>query len=183
MKRTAHILLIGLVFVAASTVMRAQDQPTQAPEVPSNPLKIGLVVSEFDGKQKVSSLPYEFVVSFRDSVTSRNATGRFGARIPIAIESKDEKFTYLDLGTNYDCSAHLQKDGRYEISISLERSALAEADGSLSKPQTNTFPRVRQFKTYFAVVLRDGESVLASSGTDPLTGHTWQVDVNLKVLK
>jgi hypothetical protein len=179
MKSTLRIVVTGLVLLTAVSVARGQDQPAQTPEPPSNSLTIGLVVSEFDGKQKISSLPYEFVVSTK----TRDSSGRFGARIPIEIGGKDEKITYLDLGTNYDCTAHLLKDGRYELSISLERSTLAEADGSLSKPQTNTVPRMHQFRTGFAVALRDGESVLASSGTDPLTGHTWQVDVNLKVLK
>jgi hypothetical protein len=179
MKSALRIVVMGLVLLTASSITPAQDQPVQTPEQPSNSLTIGLVVSEFDGKQKVSSLPYEFVVS----INNRPSYGRFGARIPIEIGGKDEKVTYLDLGTNYDCSARLRKDGRYELSINLERSTLAEADGSLSKPQTNTVPRIHQFKTAFAVALRDGESVLGSSGADPLTGHTWQVDVNLKVLQ
>jgi hypothetical protein len=179
MKSTLRIVMMGLVLLTAVSVARAQDQPVQTPEPPSNSLTVGLVVSEFDGKQKVSNLPYEFVVSIKN----RSSYGRFGVRIPIEIGGKDEKVTYLDLGTNYDCTASVRKDGSYELSISLERSTLAEADGSLSKPQTTTVPRIHQFKTAFAVALRDGESVLASSGTDPLTGHTWQVDVNLKVLK
>jgi hypothetical protein len=179
MKLTLRIFVMAVVLLTAGCVVRAQDQPVQAPEPPSYSLRIGLVVTEFDGKQKISSLPYEFVVA----PNTRDSSGRFGARIPIEIGGKDERITYLDLGTNYDCTIRRLKDGRYEISISLERSTLAEADGSLSKPQTNVVPRVHQFRTGFAVALRDGESVLGSSGADPLTGHTWQVDVSMKVLK
>ena len=65
--------------------------------------------AEFDGDKKVSSLPYTFTVNADERRVRPNSQVRNGVRVPVST-GKDQ-YTYLDVGTNIDCSALQQDDG------------------------------------------------------------------------
>src|SRR6267142_4553019 len=44
---------------------------------------------------------------------------------PLPLATGKDQFTYLDIGTNIDCSATLQDDGRFKLQMALERSSIA----------------------------------------------------------
>ena len=153
----------------------AAKQEEHAP--PVTPLRVQVVFSEFDGEKKISSLPYTFTVNADERRARPGSQIRSGARIPIAT-GKDQ-FTYIDVGTNLDCSASLQEDGRYKLQMLLERSSIsAEAPSG-----GGSNPVVRQFRTDINPVLRDGQTVESIVSSDPLNGHVYHVNVTMNVVK
>ena len=178
-----HLLMsIGLVAVLAAAAA-GQDAPKNSagpkpdehtPAV--TPLRVQVVFTEFDGEKKVASLPYSFTVNADERRARPGSQIRNGVRIPIST-GKDQ-LTYIDVGTNIDCSATLQEDGRYKLMMTVERSSAAVSNA----PETST-PMVRQFKAEMNPVLRDGQTVESIVSTDPLNGHVYHVGVTLNVVK
>ncbi len=182
MKKSVLVFCVGLAVLCSSAV-RAQDVAKQQSmpkkddiAVAVTPLRVQVVFTEFDGDKKISSLPYTFTVNADERRTRPSSQVRNGARIPVAIDK--EKMTYMDIGTNIDCSAMLQDDGRYKLTMNVERSAISP-DSSAS----GGAPIVRQFRAETNPVLKDGQTVETIVTTDPLTGHVYHVSVTLTVLK
>jgi hypothetical protein len=140
------------------------------------PLRVQVVFTEFDGEKKVSNLPYTFSVNADERRTRPNSQVRNGVRIPISTDK--DKFQYIDIGTNIDCSAMLQDDGRFKLTMNMERSAISSESTS-----ANNAPIVRQFRAEINPVLKDGQTVEGIVATDPLNGHVYHVSVTLTVLK
>lgn len=176
MKTNALLLLVCL---ACSTVLAAQENQKPKPDdrTPAViPLRVQVVFTEYDGEKKVTSLPYTFTVNADERRARPGSQIRTGARIPVATGK--EQFTYLDVGTNVDCSATLQDDGRYKLQMALERSSVspdAQAAGSN--------PILRTFRVDLNPVLKDGQSVESIVSTDPMNGHVYHVSVTLNVIK
>ena len=176
-------LAMGLALLAFATFTAAQESPKNtggpkpddhAPAV--TPLRVQIVFTEYDGEKKVSSLPYSFTVNADERRARPASLIRNGTRIPIST-GKDQ-FTYLDIGTNIDCSATLQEDGRYKLQMALERSSILPDTSSGS-----TNPLVRTFRADMNPVLKDGQSMESIVSTDPLNGHVYRVSVTLNVAK
>jgi hypothetical protein len=178
------LFLIFLLFAACLTALRAQDNPKSTGTPKSDdrtgavtPLRIQVLFTEYDGDKKVSSLPYSFTVNADERRARPGSQVRNGARIPVAT-GKDQ-FTYLDIGTNIDCSATLQDDGRFKLMMIVERSSV-----SPDAPSTNSMvPVVRQFKAEMNPVLKDGQTIESIVATDPLNGHVFHVNVTLNLAK
>jgi hypothetical protein len=167
------------------TAVRAQDAAQNQSNAKKNettqavtPLRIQVVFTEMEGDKKVSSLPYTFSVNADERRTRPSSQVRNGTRIPVAIDK--DKITYLDIGTNIDCSALLQDDGRYKLTMNMERSSIATQDSNAS---AFTAPIVRQFRAEINPVLKDGQTIESIVATDPLNGHVYHVSVTLTVLK
>jgi hypothetical protein len=177
--------LAGLVFVLiGSTAVRAQDtSQSQANAKKSDvtqavtALRIQVIFTELDGDKKVSSLPYSFSVNADERRTRPSSQVRNGARIPVVIDK--DKITYMDIGTNIDCSAIFQDDGRYKLTMNVERSSISQ-DSSAS---ASSAPIVRQFRAEINPILKDGQTIESIVATDPLNGHVYHVSVTLTVLK
>jgi len=170
-------LILSLVASSAQEPSRTAGAPKQEEHTPSvTPLRVQIVFSEFDGDKKISSLPYTFTVNADERRASPSSKIRNGARIPLAT-GKDQ-FTYLDIGTNIDCSATLQDDGRFKLQMILERSSISP-DSSSQTPN----PVVRNLRVDLNPVLKDGQSVESVASTDPLSGHVYRVSVTVNVLK
>ena len=174
-----HALLLSTLLAAAAFSAMAQESPKPKPDdrTPSvTPLRVQVVFSEFDGEKKVSNLPYSFTVNADERRARPGSQIRSGVRIPVSTSK--ESFTYLDVGTNVDCSATLQEDGRYKLQLTVERSSIPEG-----QPMNTTQPVLRTFRTEMNPVLKDGQTVEAIVSTDPLNGHTYHVNVTLNVVK
>lgn len=183
---------------------KAQDKP--AAETPGPvaivPAKIQIVLTEYDGTKKISSMPYSIPLVLQG--TALTSSLRTGVRVPVnSIISKtgEASFQYVDVGTNIDVSDigyrmnHvLPTPGRFSVEIKIDRSSLyvpfKDKDGTvLGKEWTSgerpplDEPMIRQFRGDMTLLLRDGQESEATVATDPLTGRVLKVDVVLTVLK
>jgi hypothetical protein len=176
MKQNALLMMLVLAFSAVATAQEtAKPKPDEhTPAV--IPLRVQVVFSEYDGEKKVANLPYTFTVNADERRAKPGSQIRTGARIPVTT-GKDQ-FTYLDVGTNVDCSATLQDDGRYKLQMALERSSV-----SPDAQSAGSNPVLRTFRVDLNPVLKDGQSVESIASTDPMNGHVYHVSVTLNVIK
>jgi hypothetical protein len=166
----------------------AQDKPkTEERAKITTPVKVQIVFTEFDGDKKISSMPYAFTVLSDEKVGGNYSTSlRTGVRVPIELENKDQKTTYLDIGTNIDCGIRTEEDGRFHLYMIFDRSALypnKSSEGERLVASPGGQPLIRQFRTSENLILRDGQSSENLLSTDPLTGHTLRVTVTINVQK
>jgi hypothetical protein len=183
----AGLLVLGLAMACG---LAAQEKP-KPPREPEHvvPLKVQVVVSEFDGEKKVSSLPYTFFVN-ADVVVDR-ASMRMGLRVPVVVQANNQ-IQYMDVGTNIDCGAWSTEDGRFKLSMTVERSSMY-ATNAEKKPldwspgdaplTVSTQPIVRQFRISSAVVVRENQTTQATLATDPLSGRVLKIDVTVNLVK
>ena len=182
MKKLQSLLLFILMLsfataLSAQDSAKAQSSPKKDDLAPSvTPLRVQVVFTEFDGDKKISSLPYTLAVNADERRANPTAQVRSGVRIP--IQTDKDKLTYLDVGTNIDCSAVLQDDGRFKLQMAVERSAI-----SSDSPGSSSNPIVRTFRANMNPVLKDGQTTESIVSTDPLSGHVYHVSVTLNVVK
>lgn len=177
MKKWLYLCLIGAFSLALP--LRAQD--TKLPV----PVKVQLVFTEYDGDKKVSSMPYVLAVLANERGVDGTSL-RVGVRVPIETDGKDQKTTYLDVGSNIDCRMKIEAEGRFGVYLTMDRSALypnksAEGERLVSEP--NGLPLVHQFRTNVNLLLKDGQTAEGMLSTDPLNGHTMRVSVTITVQK
>ncbi len=187
------ILLLSLCGAVPQSIAqeKQQEKPkTEERAKPPIPVKIQVVLTENDGDKKISSLPYSFVAIVDDKLGGPYSTStslRTGVRVPIEIEGKDQKMQYLDVGSNIDCGVHIEDDGRYNVYLTFERSALyPNADSGAARPEvvpTAGHPIVRQFRSSERIILKDGQTSESVLSTDPLNGHVLRLSITLNVLK
>ena len=94
---------------------------------------------------------------------------------------------YLDVGTNIDCGATTDEDGRYKIALIVERSYIAPAPGTNSEKAgegsqeaalpSQPNPIIRSFRADFTLLMRDGQTIDDTMATDPLNGHVFRISV------
>jgi hypothetical protein len=169
----------------------AQDKPKAEEHAKAiTPLKVQVVLAEYEGEKKVGSLPYAIHFTSRED-RSRGGAIRMGVRIPVSVGSSEKgpQVQYVDVGTNIDCSAQLTEGNRYRVEVSVERSSIYTAGSSTAmdwKPGDQTLssqPIMRQVRAVSDMIMRDGQTIESTLGTDPLTGHVWKAEVTLTVLK
>jgi hypothetical protein len=178
------------VFLCATTATRGQDKPAETKQS-ATAFTIRVVLTEYDGEKKVSSLPYTLTALIGGA--RRLTSMRSGVRVPISTESKDSKYQYEDIGTNLDVTDFEQmQDGRYEVAMTVARSSVylsskdAQNQGIEWTPgseRPSTLPLVRETRLLFAVLLRDGQSAEGAEVTDPLTGRVLKTQVSLAAAK
>jgi hypothetical protein len=187
MKKFSYLLLLGVLCLPIAQ-MGAQEKPKteERVKVPT-PIKVQVVYTEYDGDKKISSMPYSFTVISDERVGGRYTTSlRTGMRVPIETDGKDQKTTYLDIGSNIDCGIETGDDGRFRVYLTFERSALypnksGEGEKLVTNPGGN--PLVRTFRGSQNLILRDGQSSENLLSTDPLNGHSLRVSVTINVQK
>jgi hypothetical protein len=176
MRQNALLVIFVLAFSAVATAQEAAKPKPDEHTPAVIPLRVQVVFSEYDGEKKVANLPYTFTVNADERRAKPGSQIRTGARIPVTT-GKDQ-FTYLDVGTNVDCSATLQDDGRYKLQMALERSSV-----SPDAQSAGSNPVLRTFRVDLNPVLKDGQSVESIASTDPMNGHVYHVSVTLNVIK
>jgi hypothetical protein len=192
MKRngTAFFALAVCALFSRPALVSAQGATEDKPKAEAHidratPLKIQVVVTEFDGDKKVKSMPY---VAYLNSYEGRGGSGRLriGTRVPV-FTGKDSGMQYLDVGTNIDCRATHAEAGSFHLELTVERSWV-ESDVSVAGEKAESSgqfkqPIIRQFKTEMGVSLRDGQSTESAAATDPLSGKVSKIEVTLWVVK
>jgi hypothetical protein len=194
----AALAILALMMVpltsSAQEKETKQDQSASARVEKHTAVKVTITFAEFEGEKKVKSLPYTLVLAARekksDAVDSFAGFSklRMGSRVPV-YTGKENGMQYLDVGSNIDCHTSRMPDGSFDLRLSLDRSWI---EGDVPVPVEKTqqassgqFPEpiIRQFRSDLALVLRDGQSVESTFGTDPLSGKVFKVEVTLNVIK
>jgi hypothetical protein len=188
MKHAAVIalsLLLGLPVVFAGQAIKPEEKSAAEAPPTEIPVKVQLLLTEFDGNEKVSSLPYTLNMLATMPHNTHGAHLRFGVKVPIS--TGPGSFTYNNVGTNIDGNAVIRPDGAYRLDLTVERSIVTMPNnGTDWKPgqsYPSTEPLIRSFTDDFTVVMRDGQTIQGTSAVDPVTGHVLKVDVTLTVLK
>jgi hypothetical protein len=191
MKRFTYLWLMGMLCLPLQP-LRAQDKQQDKPKTeerakPAIPIKVQIVFAEYDGDKKISSMPYTFmVISDEKFGGPYSASLRTGVRIPIEVDGKDQKTTYMDVGSNIDCGVKSEEDGRFHVYLIFDRSALypnKSPEGERLVNEPNGLPLVRQFRTSENLILKDGQTSENIMSTDPLNGHVIRVSVTINVQK
>lgn len=211
--KPTRILLALLALLLALPVAQAQDATneqndhtadikskkghetvTVSQTPPEVPLKILVVISEFAGSTKISSLPYAlYTVSrqpFRGGDFPPIEHMRYDVRVPVTEAGYPLKpgvssqFHYETVGTDIDYGAYDRSGDTYQLAFRVNRTfssgSEAESEKSPSSPGLMLFPN---FQDSFLLVMRNGQTAEGASAVDPVTGHTLKVDVTLTVLK
>jgi hypothetical protein len=189
-----RMLTVGMaMMLLAGAGAMAQEKPKESEPAPwMAPAKAQIVLTEYDGTTKISSMPYTLKLAVIDRGQMISNRLRVGARIPIVVQSKEggSSIQYQDVGTNLDCEAQRMEDGRYKVKLSLDRSSIYTTDSSGNatewvpgKERPGAQPILRQFNGLYIFLARDGQTQEASSATDPLSGHTLKIEVTLTMEK
>jgi hypothetical protein len=186
------VAFVTLVLLAPSLRAQEKSQEKSAEKQKAEertklniPVKVQLAFTELDGDKKVSSMPYSFIAVATDVNGRYEGTSiRNGVRIPVETDSKDQKISYMDIGSNVDCRTTVDDEGRFHLSVVFERSALYSASGedkNISHPEGA--PVIRSFRANENFILRDGQTSESVLSTDPFTGHVLRVSITLNVIK
>lgn len=179
-------ILVGLLLVPMA--LRAQQQAAPPEKPAMTHLRVDLVLIEYSGEKKISSLPYTIYVGVGDHYhdTPRQSL-RMGVRVPIATGQQGTQINYNSVGTDIDCLASAMSDGRYRLEVNINRSSIySPDDGSGGGEQihvSGTQPILRSFDSGFDLGLHDGEVAEGISATDPFNGHVLKVSVTIHVVK
>lgn len=191
MRKLIYFCLLGTLSLPLVPLW-AQDKTQEKPKSEERataliPIKVQVVFAEFEGDKKISSMPYAFTVTATDkSGSNYGASIRTGVRVPIEIDGKDQKTTYLDIGSNIDCRIQSGEDGRFLVSLNVDRSAIypnKSSEGERLVNEPNGLPLIRQFRSNESLLLKDGQTSENTLSTDPMSGHTMRVSVTINVQK
>ena len=174
------------VLLLASVVAGQEAGEAERPQTGVTPLKVQLVMSKHLGERKISSLSY----SLPCNVGDRKGTLKLGVEVPVPVRKADAvEFQYRNVGANIECEARPGADGRFNVRISFEQSSLyppgerAAAGAETLESRAANPPLFRTTMGQLTVMLRDGQTTQAITGTDPVSGEITAVDVTLTVPK
>jgi|SRR5208283_157353 len=189
--RFALAALLALTVVALHT--SAQEKPKPDAKAPASTLKLQVTITEREGEKKVTNLPYTFYLRAADLGPNSPWTKlRTGSRVPV-YAGKDGGMQYIDVGTNIDARGVAAEDGRFDITLNLERSWVEgevivpteKPTGAAPEANSGHFkqPIIRQFKTELTLPMRDGQTSQCTESTDPGSGRVLTISVTMNVVK
>jgi hypothetical protein len=192
MRKPRIVLAVVGALALLCPQLLGQDKPKQDNKVAST-LKLQVTFAEHEGEKKLASLPYTFFVQAAEAIPGSPWTKiRTGSRVPVFV-GKDASLQYMDIGTNIDARGLASGEGRYDISLLLERSwvegdvlvAAGKLAGSTPEAVPGQFkePIIRQFKTELNLAMHDGQTVQTTQAADPLSGRVLTVSVTMNVVK
>lgn len=185
-KRLAMLMAALLLVPGVILAQQANSPSSQTPAMTH--LRVDIVLSEYSGDKKISSLPYTMYVGVKDQEHGANQESlRMGVRVPMATNAEGSQFNYQYVGTDIDCYASSETGDRYRLQITIDRSSVYSPEqGSTSEDQFHVsggHPVLRSFNARFDLALRDGETGEGISATDPFNGHVLKVSVTIHVVK
>ncbi len=202
MRFSRSLVACALLFMCAPLLVYGQG--TKGPDASDNataelstPVKLQIVLSEYDGPKKIANLPYTMPLIVAAKPSGAYSTLRIGVKVPVKSgESKtgDIQIQYIDVGTSIDARVAHADNGKYQVDLKVDRSSLyvtaRDQDGKFAGKEwsdgeapPNTPPVVRQYRGDVGMFLREGQPSEATVATDPLTGHVFKVEVTLNVVK
>lgn len=191
--RKVAALLFGLLMAAAFAPAQEQSK-TPADDIQATipHLRVDVLLTEYAGEKKVSSLPYTIYAGVSDFVHHANAAPaslRMGVRVPIAtgpVNGPSTQYEYQNVGTNVDIRAAKIGDATYRLDCTVERTAVSPPNEGASAGEPRniaTLPVLTNFNSNFEISLHDGETGEGLSATDPFNGHVLKITVTLHVVK
>jgi hypothetical protein len=195
-KGTAMLALAASVLLGHPSLSRAQAPADEKPkaEVHSEkvtPLKIQVVLTEFDGNKKVMSLPYVSCVDTDRDRGNQLTKLRVGNKVPVYI-GKDAASAHLEwynVGTSIDYRAWRVDPAVFRLELIIEREWVEDVGpiSALKQPAEDRSqfnePVIHEFRNEFELSLRDGQTTEATVATDPVSGKVTKIAVTLWVLK
>ena len=122
MKRVRALLVMLIVLVGILAPLSAQEKSNTDAKPPTTTLKVQVTIAETDGERKVVNLPYTYYLRAGEGGPAASLTKlRLGSRIPVYV-GKENGMQYLDVGTSIDSRAYSSENGRFDITLNLERS-------------------------------------------------------------
>lgn len=203
--RVSLAVLLALLLLPCG---RAQEKPAaeasnkesasaKESATPPGAFRVQVILTEFDGANKLSSLPYMIPVA--TSMFDPRSLGslRVGIRIPVEVtgsKTGENSIQYIDIGSNIDVRVKRADTDRYTLELTIDRSSLYVREQSKDgkpearqwapgDPSPGPLPLVHEFRCNVAFIVRDGHAAEATLATDPITGHTMKAEVTLSVLK
>jgi hypothetical protein len=203
MKRITLAALALFSFLVSGPLMPAQEKPQKEESNSAGvrqdgpQARVQIVFTEYDGEKKIKSLPYTLVARVGlDGKDGPWSKIRMGSRVPVVTGGGTGglpfQYQYIDVGTNIDCTASAVPDGRYRLSLTMERSwpeseNASEAKSSPSDPDSRAGgfhqPIIRQFRSDSSVTLKEGQTVETNVATDPVSGKVIKLEVSLNLVK
>lgn len=188
MKKLVSIFaFVGLLF--ACDLARGQEKPNPNEKAKAiTPVRLQVVLTEYDGEKKIASLPYSFLTnSEQGGHTTYSTFTRVGVRVPVPAVGKEGQTSFVDVGSNIDCGVQTEEDGRFSVRLNFERSSLyfqgrGEEKGVIKTAEAGQ-PYIPTIRTQTLVLLKDGQTTEALMAADPLNGHVFRINVTLNVQK
>lgn len=178
--------------VCSNASLWAQEKPKTEektePRRDITPIRVQVILAEYDGEKKISSLPYTLLLN-AERPRGGKASIRMGLRVPIVISGNEtsKQFQYQDLGTNLDGWAGKTDDGGFDLHLAVERSSTYSSAGQKSVgiggAEVGTQPVIQQFKTEFDALVHDGQTLQSTLATDPVSGRVTKVEVSVTKVK
>jgi hypothetical protein len=188
MKKLVSVFALVAVLLTCA-VGRAQEKSNPNEKAkPITPVRLQVVLTEYDGEKKIASLPYSFFVySEQGAHTSYSTFTRVGVRVPVSAVGKEGQATFVDVGSNIDCGVQTEEDGRFSVRLNFERSSLyfqgrGDEKGMIKNAEGGQ-PYIPTIRTQTLVLLKDGQTTEALMAADPLNGHVFRINVTLNVQK
>lgn len=192
--RTLRRLMAAFIFLLALPSLYAQEKAAQEAPLPDVPLRVQILLTEYNGTQKVNSLPYAlYTVSNEPRGNRHSAHLRLGVKVPIATAEQSgtaTQFAYQDVGTNIDCTVNRMGENQFSLDLMVERSSVSmpgshgeESDWKPGDMSLAPQPIVRSFRDNVTLIMKDGATMEGTSAVDPVTGHVLKIEVTLNVLK
>jgi hypothetical protein len=185
MKYLNRVLVTSLAVLFFAALAAAQPKTEQKAQQ-IIPLKVQVVLSEYAGAKKISSLPYTLTVN----TASRATHLRLGLRVPVATgggsAGQGTQWQYLNMGTNIDCSAKALPNGQFQLDITVDRNSAYPAGTANTMRELHIVsmaPIMRNFRVSNTLILRNGQTDESTVATDPTGGHVLRVSVTLHVRK
>jgi hypothetical protein len=167
---------------------RAQSEPQAKPAPPSPAaVKVDVTLTRLQGEKRVSSLPFTLFAATDNSPTSF----RLGVDVPVDVSTKNAsgivttETRYENVGTNIDIRLRAQNaDGRYPLWIQITDSSIHTASGTAGRqPSVGEPQAIRRYVIGNQLMVREGQPVEFSVGTDKVTGETIRAEVRIAILK
>jgi hypothetical protein len=192
------LLVLSVPLLVSAQGTKAPDAPENATAEASTPVKLQVVLSEYDGTKKIANLSYSMpLIVAGGKPSGAYSTLRIGVKVPVTTaDSKTggTQIQYIDVGTSIDARVAHADDGKYQVDLKVDRSSLyvtvRDPDGktvgrewSDGEPPPSDQPFVRQYRGDVGMFLREGQPTEGTVATDPLTGHVFKVEVTLNVAK
>ena len=188
MKKGIAIFVVFAWFLSCP-LGHAQEKasPSDKPK-PSTPVKLVVVLTEYDGDKKIASLPYSILINSDPSGhVAYSSFTRVGVRVPVASAGKDGQSSFVDVGSNIDCGVQTEDEGRFSVRLNFERSSLyfqgrGDEKGTIKTAETGQ-PYIPTIRAQSLVLVRDGQSLEVLTAADPLNGHVFRISLTLNVQK
>jgi len=193
MKRVLALLAMLTVLAGVLAPLSAQEKSNSDAKPLTATLKVQVTITETDGEKKVVNLPYSYYLRAGEGGPAAAWTKlRLGNRIPVYV-GKENAMQYLDVGTSIDSRAYSSENGRFDITLNLERSwvegdvlvSMERASAQTTDARVGPFhePIIRQFKTELTLTMRDGQTTQSTQAADPLSGKIMSITVTINVVK